>query len=111
MAVIYLRIEGDGYKYAKYCVTDDFTVEYDNLSEPQEFDTSIDQISKPSRIRIIFTVDGIFLHYLLKELIYCPNYRRSFVNYYVPNSFRTNRILFKLCNTTRQIIDYNWYDR
>ncbi|KAI4454908.1 hypothetical protein MML48_9g00002217 [Holotrichia oblita] len=108
MAVIYLRIQGDGYKYGKYFVTNDLVIKYGNLAELQRCDVEAHQIDRCSSTRIKFNINGIFLHFLLNELIYCGHYRSSFVNFYVPNELKVNTILFDLQNTTDQIIDYKW---
>ncbi|GJQ78150.1 hypothetical protein Trydic_g2482 [Trypoxylus dichotomus] len=92
MAVIYLRIQGDGYKYGKYFITDDLVIEYGNLSELQEFDAVIHEITTPSRTKI-------------------NNYRNSFGTYYIPNALGVNRILFDLEDTNNQIIDHKWNER
>lgn len=108
MAVIYLRIQGDGYKYGKYYVTNDLIIKYGNLDELLRSDVEAPPIDRRSSTRIKFNINGIFLHFLLNELIYCGHYRSSFVNFYVPNDFKVNCILFDLQNTTDQIIDYKW---
>ncbi|KRT82753.1 hypothetical protein AMK59_4222, partial [Oryctes borbonicus] len=111
MAVIYLRIQADGYKYGKCFIRDDLVIEYGNLRELRECDAVIGEITTPSSINIKFVVNGIFLHFLLNELIYCSNYRKRFVRYYCPNGLGVNTILFELQNTNNQIIDYKWNER
>lgn len=109
MAVVYLRIEADRSKYGKYFLNSELVTKYGNLFEIILDCDPKKEIEKPSRVKYKYDLNGIFLHYLLQELIYCDNYRRNFVRYYWVNDRGINRILFNLQNTTDQIIDYNWY--
>nr|XP_022920422.1 uncharacterized protein F58A4.6 [Onthophagus taurus] len=104
---IFMRIQQNGYKYGKYVINYAGLWEYNNISEVLLGIICCNKV-KLKKNRIQAYIDGICLHYLLKELRYCPNYRKHYVDVCWNKS---NRIIFQLIEPKLQIIDYNWNRR
>lgn len=91
LKLLYIKITDTYYVYGEYSVNDFFVEEtsnYFNKSKEKDFD-----------------LDGVFVHYLMKELKNCNFYRKCFVRNWVYS------LKFKLKATQCDLIDYNWNNR
>lgn len=90
---LYLRLTDGEYIYEEFYICDEFVVKI--------LETSNQQPKKKIKIGL----DGVFLHYLIKEIEVCNFYRKCF------NSHWKHSLYLILKDTKCDLIDYLWNER
>ncbi|XP_018326654.1 uncharacterized protein F58A4.6 [Agrilus planipennis] len=103
MDEIFLKIRSNRSSYGKYVVSKLFILEYDRHY------LRINQMQTPSQLKVKLQVNGIFLHYFIRELKVSNRYKIHFMKHFrqhAPNYI--NSIKFDLIPPPKEIIDYEW---
>lgn len=88
--LLYIKVTDTLYVYGQYSINEFFV---------EEISSSFNNHNKEIEL------DGVFVHYLIKELKNCDYYRKCFVRNWV------HSLKFILKATQYDLIDYNWNNR